>query len=197
VTEREPSSLRWESNVWLRVLRDSDHWQIALQITDPSSRQQFSGKRKEKVKSGHGPQRGARHHDILTDWLTTSRKVTSTGQILLTVTDKRQTRPLVRRGVPQRQNSNFQTELISGRKSNSGLDTKTYWLTDWLTDRPSVVTWFRLRLLFGGISGPPCSWGIWIRGPGPPDYGSCKTLANFTITYINFHLYEITFTTGI
>jgi hypothetical protein len=29
---------------------------------------QFSGKRKEKVKSGHGPQRGARHQDILTDW---------------------------------------------------------------------------------------------------------------------------------
>jgi hypothetical protein len=28
---------------------------------------QFSGKRKEKVKSGHGPQRGARHDDILTD----------------------------------------------------------------------------------------------------------------------------------
>jgi hypothetical protein len=25
------------------------------------------GKRKEKVKSGHGPQRGARHRDILTD----------------------------------------------------------------------------------------------------------------------------------
>jgi hypothetical protein len=29
--------------------------------------QQFSGKIKEKVKSGHGPQRGARHQDILTD----------------------------------------------------------------------------------------------------------------------------------
>jgi hypothetical protein len=28
---------------------------------------QLSGKRKEKVKSGHGPQRGARHQDILTD----------------------------------------------------------------------------------------------------------------------------------
>jgi hypothetical protein len=28
---------------------------------------QFSCKRKEKVKSGHGPQRGARHQDILTD----------------------------------------------------------------------------------------------------------------------------------
>jgi hypothetical protein len=28
---------------------------------------QFSGKRKEKVKSGHWPQRGARQQDILTD----------------------------------------------------------------------------------------------------------------------------------
>jgi hypothetical protein len=27
---------------------------------------QFSGKRKEKVKSGHGPKRGARHQDIPT-----------------------------------------------------------------------------------------------------------------------------------
>jgi hypothetical protein len=36
----------------------------------------FSGKGKEKVKSGHGLQRGARHQDILTD--TVSRKVTST-----------------------------------------------------------------------------------------------------------------------
>jgi hypothetical protein len=30
------------------------------------SAKQFSGKRKEKVKSGHGPQRGARYQDILT-----------------------------------------------------------------------------------------------------------------------------------
>jgi hypothetical protein len=29
---------------------------------------QFSGKRKEKVKSDHGPQRSALHQDILTDW---------------------------------------------------------------------------------------------------------------------------------
>jgi hypothetical protein len=31
--------------------------------------EQLSGKRKEKEKSGHGPQRGARHQDILTDRL--------------------------------------------------------------------------------------------------------------------------------
>jgi hypothetical protein len=53
---------------------------------------------------------------------------------------KLQTRPLVREGAPQEQDRNFQTEtfreeVISGHKSQSGLDTKTYWLTDW----PSVV----------------------------------------------------------
>jgi hypothetical protein len=42
----------------------------------------------------------------------------------------RDTRPLVREGAPQRQDGKFQTELISGRKSHSGLDTKMYWLTD-------------------------------------------------------------------
>jgi hypothetical protein len=41
---REPGppgwgSLRWDSKVCLRVLIDSDHWVIALQITTPSSRQ--------------------------------------------------------------------------------------------------------------------------------------------------------------
>jgi hypothetical protein len=53
------------------------------------------------------------------------------GQLLLTVTDKGQTRPLVREGAPQRQDSNFQTttlgqEVIFGHKSQSGLDTLTY-----------------------------------------------------------------------
>jgi hypothetical protein len=48
------------------------------------------------------------------------------GQVLLTVTDKRQTRPLIREGAQQRQHSNIQTELISGRKSQGGLDAKTY-----------------------------------------------------------------------
>jgi hypothetical protein len=46
--EREPSSLRWDSNVWLWVLHDSDHWQIALQITDPSSRQREHSKTRSK-----------------------------------------------------------------------------------------------------------------------------------------------------
>jgi hypothetical protein len=48
------------------------------------------------------------------------------GQLLLTVNDKRQTRPLVREGAQQRQHSKIQTELISGRKSQGGLDAKTY-----------------------------------------------------------------------
>jgi hypothetical protein len=43
---------------------------------------QFSGKRKEKVKYGHGPQRGARHQDILTDCPTVSRKVTLTSNVV-------------------------------------------------------------------------------------------------------------------
>jgi hypothetical protein len=39
------------------------------------------------------------------------------------------------RGVPQRQESNFQKttfgqKVISGHKSQNGLDTLTYWLTD-------------------------------------------------------------------
>jgi hypothetical protein len=30
----------------------------------------------------------------------------------------------------------------------------------------------------GGISGPPCSWGILIRGPGPPGLGVLKSRDN-------------------
>jgi hypothetical protein len=48
------------------------------------------------------------------------------GQLLLTETYKRQTRPLVRQGAQQRQHSEIQTELISGRKSQGGLDAKAY-----------------------------------------------------------------------
>jgi hypothetical protein len=48
---------------------------------------------------------------------------------LLIVTNKRQTRTLVKEGATQRQDSNVQTELISGHKSHSGLGTKTYVIT--------------------------------------------------------------------
>jgi hypothetical protein len=43
--------------------------------------------------------------------------------------DLERTRPLVREGAQQRQHSEIQTELISGRKSQGGLDARTYWLT--------------------------------------------------------------------
>jgi hypothetical protein len=55
-------------------------------------------------------------------------------QLLLTVTDKRQTRPLVREGAQQRQDSKNQAEVISGRKSHSGPTPRH---TDWLTNRQS------------------------------------------------------------
>jgi hypothetical protein len=62
---------------------------------------------------------------------------------------KLQTRPLVRKGAPQKQDPKFQTatfrqEAISGRKSHKDAryqdiltDRLTDWLTDWLTDRQS------------------------------------------------------------
>jgi hypothetical protein len=51
------------------------------------------------------------------------------GQLLLTVTDKRQTRLLVREGQqrPTKRRSKIQTELISGLKSQGGFNAKTYW----------------------------------------------------------------------
>jgi hypothetical protein len=57
----------------------------------------------------------------------------NTGKLLQTE-DKWQSRTLVREGAPQRQDSNFQKrtfrqKVISGHKSQSGLDTLTYWLT--------------------------------------------------------------------
>jgi hypothetical protein len=91
MTEREPRSLRWDSNAWLWVLRDSDHWQIALQITDPSSRQR--GRPKAKGKAIFRQKKGK--NEIWswapkgcqtprpTDWLTVSRKVTSTSTIII------------------------------------------------------------------------------------------------------------------
>jgi hypothetical protein len=59
----------------------------------------------------------------------------NTDKLLLTENDKWQTRPFVREDAPQRQDSNFQTtnfgqKVISGHKSQTGLDTLTYWLTD-------------------------------------------------------------------
>jgi hypothetical protein len=49
------------------------------------------------------------------------RKKIDNGQVLRTVTDKRQTRSLVREGAQQRQHSEIQTELLSGRNVTSDL----------------------------------------------------------------------------
>jgi hypothetical protein len=57
-------SLRWNSNIWLWVLRDSNQCVTALQITDPSSlqrgcpiwrRKKVIVKQRKLLKSGHGP----------------------------------------------------------------------------------------------------------------------------------------------
>jgi hypothetical protein len=63
------------------------------------------------------------------------REEKNTNKLLETENDKWQARPLVREDALQRQDSNFQTttfgqKVISGHKSQSGLDTMTYWLTD-------------------------------------------------------------------
>jgi hypothetical protein len=57
------------------------------------------------------------------------------GKLLQTENDKWLTRPLVREGEPQRQDSNFKKttfakKVIFRHKSQSGLDILTYWLTD-------------------------------------------------------------------
>jgi hypothetical protein len=46
-----------------------------------------------------------------------------------TLTEKRQTLPLVREGPPQRHNSNRQQQQTSGHENQKGLDINTYWLT--------------------------------------------------------------------
>jgi hypothetical protein len=76
----------------------------------------------------------------------------NTDKLLQTENDKWQTRPLVREGSPQRQNRKFQTTtfaqtLIYGHKSQSGLDTSTYWLTDWLNFSRNVTSTSAVCLL--------------------------------------------------
>jgi hypothetical protein len=59
----------------------------------------------------------------------------------MTVTDRRQTRPVVREGAPQRHHSNFQPE------NNIWPQVPDWtWHQDILADRPSVVTWLWLWL---------------------------------------------------
>jgi hypothetical protein len=53
---------------------------------------------------------------------------------------KRHTHPLVREGAPQQQDRNCQAvKRVSGHEPQMGLDTKTYWLTDWLTVSRNVT----------------------------------------------------------
>jgi hypothetical protein len=51
--------------------------------------------------------------------------IMSTDVLLLKMTPKKDTRPLLREGVPQGQTSNIQIFLIYGHEPQVGLDTKT------------------------------------------------------------------------
>jgi hypothetical protein len=73
---------------------------------------------------------------------------------LMTVTDRRQTRPLVREGAPQIQQSNFQTENNIWSQFPEWT-----WHQDILTDWPSVVTWLWLWFFFS----PAKTWKVQIR----------------------------------
>jgi hypothetical protein len=74
----------------------------------------------------------------------------------MTVTDRRQTRSLVREGATQRQHSNFQTEY------NIWLRVPEWtWHQDILTDWPSVVTW--LWLWLHPYTANPVAWGAQYR----------------------------------
>jgi hypothetical protein len=60
----------YESSVTLTI--DKLHYKLQIpplvrEDAPKRTAKQMSGKRKEKVKSGHGPQKGARHQDIVTD----------------------------------------------------------------------------------------------------------------------------------
>jgi hypothetical protein len=59
----------------------------------------------------------------------------------VTKTDTWQTRHLVRKGAPKRQNSNFESEKISGQMSKIWV-----WHQDILTNWPSVAMWLWLWL---------------------------------------------------
>jgi hypothetical protein len=105
-------SPRWDSEVWLRVMGDSDHWVITMQIADPSARPRGRPTETRPQISDNTPigsniwsqvPQGCstpRH----TDWLTVSHKVTSNFEL-------------------------FRQEVISGRKSHNGA-----WYQDILTD---------------------------------------------------------------
>jgi hypothetical protein len=80
-------SLRWDNKVWLRVLRYSDHWVIALQTADPSSRQrERPTETRPQIPDSNIPTGSNIWSQVpqgcsiprRTDWLTVTRKVTLT-----------------------------------------------------------------------------------------------------------------------
>jgi hypothetical protein len=60
------------------------------------------------------------------------------------MTDKWQTRPIVREGAPYRQDYNFQSKCISGHEPHTGLDIKTDRLT---VSRKVTLTPYKRRAL--------------------------------------------------
>jgi hypothetical protein len=70
VVSNETEMYDFESSITLTTDRLHYKLQTRPLVREGAPRRtanKFSGKRKEKIKSGHWPQRGARHQDILTD----------------------------------------------------------------------------------------------------------------------------------
>jgi hypothetical protein len=142
---REPGppgwgSLRWDSKVWFWVLSDSDHWVITPQIAVPSSRQRGLPTDTRPQISNSNILTGSNIWSQIpqgcsiprhTDWLTVSRKVTSTSSDRLYTKN----RPgLSSERAPHRdRTTNSRHKLLIRKKypvkrPQSGLDTKTCWL---------------------------------------------------------------------
>jgi hypothetical protein len=90
-------------------------------LADPASRQRGrpteTGQQIPDTNSRKGSNISSNVHKVCstprhTDWLTFSRKVTSTFDLKNYMTYKWQTRPLVREGALQRQDNKFQTQTL-------------------------------------------------------------------------------------
>jgi hypothetical protein len=74
----------------------------------------------------------------------------------------RQTRPLVREGDPQKQDSNCQTVINNWSWAPDGVRHQDL-LTDWLTDWPSVAMWLWLLLQeLSSIQLSEVTWSSWL-----------------------------------
>jgi hypothetical protein len=74
------TSLGWVGNVWLLVLSDPTRHRLDCKSVLSSERAPYREnkvivKRKEKSKSGYGPQRGARYQDEPVDWPSAARRI--------------------------------------------------------------------------------------------------------------------------